>query len=91
MKPVEALDSILETYDAFYITNKYGDNGTHELEFAVLLEYIFTVNDKPDELALRAIAWIKDCYDCYYKENYKDDSDDTAFSYLRKFIMGVTE
>lgn len=34
------------------------------------------------ELVENAIAWIKDCYDCYYKNDFENE-EGTAFEYLR--------
>ena len=82
-KGLKALEEIQNNYDAFYITNKYGDNGTHKKEFDILKE---VVGD--DDLGLRAINWIKHQYDCYYKSNYIDNVEKSAFDYLEEIIKG---
>lgn len=76
MKYEEALDNIKNSYDAFFIQNKYGDNGTHDEEFKLLASL--------PELNLEkgALCWIKYEYDCYYKDSYADEKD-TAFEYIR--------
>ena len=75
----EAITEIYQSYDAFYIENKYTeDGGTHKKEFDVLIEFV-----KNDERALRIINWIKHHYDCYYKIE-ADNS--IEFYYLRNFI-----
>ena len=73
----EALDSIKESYDAFYIENKYGTN-THLKEFELL-------SNLKGEKVVNAINWIMFEYDCYYKDDY-DDENGTAFGYLRGLI-----
>lgn len=78
-KKIKALDSIKDSYDAFYIANKYGDNGTHDKEFELLSEL-------KGELVPKALGWIKHQYDCYYKDKYKDESG-SAFEYLRNLIL----
>lgn len=56
----EALKSIKESYDAFFVLNKYGA-GTHVEEFKQLKEHF-----KYDVMALRALNYIQHEYDCYY-------------------------
>lgn len=75
---LKALDEIKEGYDAYYIQNKYGDEKTHQKQFDMLKEL------KGDKVP-NALNWIADCYDCYYKDDYKDESG-TAFEYLRNLI-----
>ena len=72
----QAIDSIYNDYDAFYITNKYGD-GTHGKEFGIIIEAT-----KGDSKAVQAIGWIKNCYDCYYKADFAAGTG-TAFDYLK--------
>ncbi len=74
----KALDDLFNNYDAFYIDNKYGNN-THKEQFELLSQL-------KGEKVQNAIGWIKDCYDCYYKDDYKGD--ETAFAYLRSLING---
>lgn len=76
MKFEEALDKIKNSYDAFYIENKYG-KGTHNKEF----ELLATLPDL--SLEKGALCWIKHEYDCYYKEDYEDEKG-TAFEFIRK-------
>lgn len=76
MKFEEALDKIKNSYDAFYIENKYG-KGTHNKEF----ELLATLPDL--SLEKGALCWIKYQYDCYYKEDYEDEKG-TAFEFIRK-------
>ena len=64
IKELEAVKEILNSYDAFYITNKYGDDGTHKEEFNLLKDYF-----KNDEVGLKALSWISHVYDCYYKKD----------------------
>ncbi len=72
-KYIEALNTLKNEYDAYLIENKYG-GGTHPEEFKLLYELIM---DGP--LAINAIGWIKNCYDCYYKNELTEES---AFAYL---------
>lgn len=80
---LKALDEIKESYDAFYIENKYGSN-THQKQFDLLEQ-----NVKGDKMP-NALGWIKNCYDCYYKNEYEDESG-TAFEYIRNQIKEVEE
>ncbi len=80
---LKALDEIKESYDAYYIENKYGTN-THQRQFDLLEQ-----NVKGD-LMQAALGWIKDCYDCYYKDDFKDESG-SAFEYIRQQINEVKE
>ena len=80
---LKALDDIKESYDAFYIENKYGSN-THQKQFDLLEQ-----NVKGDKMP-NALGWIKNCYDCYYKNEYEDESG-TAFEYIRNQINEVEE
>lgn len=75
------LDKIIDSYDAFYMINKYSgeslDGNTHKEEFLELLDYF-----KDDTLTKSAICWMLDCYDCYYKNDYLND-DQSAIVYLK--------
>ena len=70
----EAINNLKNGYDAFYLENKYGC-GTHEKEF----EYLSTLFEKAEN----ALAWIKDCYDCYYKDELPYGN---AFDYLESLV-----
>lgn len=71
-KYVEALNTLMNEYDAYYIENKYGV-GTHQREFEILSE--LKGKFVPD-----TIGWIKKSYDCYYKN---DPDMTSAFRYLK--------
>lgn len=73
---IKAIDDLWNNYDAFLFNNKYGEN-THKKQFKLLEEKF-----KKDEMSMKAIKWIKNCYDCYYKEDFNDDK--SAFAYLKK-------
>ena len=75
----EAINKLKNEYDAFYIENKYG-SGTHKEEFELL-------STLKGEYVRNALAWIKDCYDCYYKDELEDDN---PFDYLES-LLGETE
>lgn len=75
---LKALDEIKEGYDAFYFENKYGTN-THQKQFDLLKD-----NVKGDKM-LNALGWIYNYYDCYYKDDFKDEKG-TAFEYIRNQI-----
>ena len=76
----EALDKIRNSYDAFYFENKYG-TCTHEKEFQLLAD-----NLKDDKISISAINWIRNCYDCYYKDEYLYESINNPFGYLKNKI-----
>ena len=76
---LNALNEIKDSYDAFFIENKYGDN-THKKQFDLLSKELNLPLDKG------ALAWIKYEYDCYYKGDYEDETG-TAFEYIRNLIL----
>lgn len=79
---INAIDDLLNEYDAYYFINKYSelDKNTHRTQLSMLFELL-----KDDELSMRALNWIKNAYDCYYKEEVKEDADN-AFDYLKEVI-----
>lgn len=78
---MKAINRILNYYDAYYFKNKYGEeDNTHKKEFDLLKEYF-----KKDITALRAIDWIKNKYDCYYKNEFNNDKN-SAFAYLKSKV-----
>nr|DAP03740.1 MAG TPA: hypothetical protein [Caudoviricetes sp.] len=79
---INAVDDLLNEYDACYFINKYSelDKNTHRTQLSMLFELL-----KDDEQSMRALNWIKNAYDCYYKEEVKED-DDNAFDYLKEVI-----
>jgi hypothetical protein len=80
---LNALDEIKDGYDAFFMSNKYDDDNsknTHKEQFALLSKELNLPLDKG------ALAWIKYEYDCYYKNNYEDETG-TAFEYVRNLIL----
>lgn len=79
---LKALDEIKDTYDAFYITNKYDEEnktGTHTKQFDLLSKELELPLDRG------ALAWIKWEYDCYYKKDYENE-ENTPFGYVRNVI-----
>lgn len=79
---INAIDDLLNEYDAYYFINKYSEleENTHGAQLSMLFELL-----KDDELSMRALNWIKNAYDCYYKEEIKKE-EDNAFNYLKKVI-----
>jgi hypothetical protein len=79
---INAIDDLLNEYDAYYFINKYSEleENTHVTQLSMLFELL-----KDDELSMRALNWIKNAYDCYYKEEIKKE-EDNAFNYLKKVI-----
>lgn len=78
---LKAVDSLLDSYDAYYIANKYDEkNNTHKKEFKMLIDLF-----ENSEMDLRAIQWIHNCYDCYYKSQYEND-EKSPFAYLKASI-----
>lgn len=79
---INAVDDLINSYDAYYFLNKYSElnEGTHGKQFEMLYDYL-----KDDEMCVRALKWIKNCYDCYYKEDVKDNKE-SAFYYLKNEI-----
>ena len=86
-KELEALRRIYETYDAFYLTNKYGspNDGTHGEEFKTLEKVC--VSDK----AKHALSFIRFNYDCYYKNEISFDEKTSVFGYLANYIKEVVK
>lgn len=73
---IKVIDDLWNNYDAFLFYNKYEEN-THKKQFELLEERF-----KQDKMSMKAIKWIKNCYDCFYKEDFNDDK--SAFAYLKK-------
>ena len=73
---IKVINDLWNNYDAFLFYNKYEEN-THKKQFELLEERF-----KQDEMSMKAIKWIKNCYDCFYKEDFNDDK--SAFAYLKK-------
>lgn len=82
---LKKLNEIKDEYDAYYIENKYGE-GTHKEQFKKLREHL-----KDDEMSMRALNWISQCYDCYYKDDkiYNIEGDANPFYYLETKIKEV--
>lgn len=83
-KLLNALNELLNDYDAYYFMNKYdifeSNECTHHEQFMLLKYFV-----KDDELGNSALRWIRYAYDCYYKEEILE-AENTAFSYLKKLI-----
>lgn len=78
---IKAVDDLLNEYDAYYIMNKYDEeNNTHKKQFEMLIKLF-----ENDSKSLRAIQWIHNCYDCYYKNQFEND-DESPFAYLKGSI-----
>lgn len=81
-KLLEALDEIKDSYDAYFMFNRYDENNsrnTHKEEFALLSKELgLPLNEGP-------LGWIYHCYDCYYKDKYANEKN-TAFGYIRNLI-----
>lgn len=76
---LKAINDLQNEYDAFYMMNRYSwekDENTHAKEFKMLSTL------KGDKVQ-NALAWIHDCYDCYYKDELDEDN---AFAYLETVI-----
>lgn len=73
---LNAVDKLENEYDAFYLGNRYDVDNTHKEEFELLKQL------KGDKVP-NALAFIHDCYDCYYKS---ENGEDSPFEYLRKVI-----
>lgn len=80
---LKALDEIKESYDAFYIENKYG-NCTHKEQFEKLSQV------KGLSIEKGALAWIRYEYDCFYKNEFEIETG-TAFEYIRDLINKEVE
>jgi hypothetical protein len=81
------VNNLLDSYDAFYFQNKYSeaDKTTHSEEFVELGKLL-----KEDDTSMRALGWIKNCYDCYYKADLeKPENKDNAFNYLKNKIEEI--
>lgn len=81
---LKLVDNLMESYDAYYFANKYvkADKTTHGFEFVELGKLL-----KDDDHSMRALGWIRNCYDCYYKDELKEEENkDNAFNYLKNKI-----
>lgn len=77
-KYLQALEKIKNEYDAYYIENKYGD-GTHKEEFDLINSIL------PDKHK-GSLNRIRNCYDCYYKNQLNENS---AFAYLEQILKEI--
>lgn len=86
MSEIEAIDNLFNSYDAYLINNKYGsiEGNTHEKEFKILIDRF-----KNDEMSMKAINWILNCYDYYYKDEFSDDK--SAFAFLKNRLEEVKD
>lgn len=73
---LKAIDELEYNYDAYFMGNRYGTENTHAKQFELLSKL------KGDKVK-NALAWIHDCYDCYYKDELEEDN---AFNYLRGIV-----
>ena len=73
---INAVNNLKDTYDAFFMGNRYGLENTHKKDFDLLS------NLKGDKVP-NALGWIHDCYDCYYKDELEKGN---AFDYLLEVI-----
>ena len=69
---------IWKSYDAYYFANKYGEYTTHKEQFNRIYELL-----KDDKLSDKALGWIANCYDSYYKNEYDEKNDSNPFYYLQ--------
>lgn len=79
---LKAVDELMDSYDAFYVMNKYGelDKNTHGTQLSMLYELL-----NNDDMAMLALYWIQYSYDCFYKEEVEGNADN-PFNYLREQI-----
>lgn len=73
---LKAIDKLENEYDAYFMGNRYGSENTHKKEFELL-------SNLKGKLVGNALAWIRNRYDCYYKDELPDDN---AFNYLRGIV-----
>ena len=88
-KYLQYVDNLKNSYDAYYFQNKCDDitKTTHSKEFIELINLL-----EKDDISLRALGWIRDCYDCYYKDELElEENKDNAFNYLIKTINKLFE
>lgn len=85
-KLLKAIEDLWTSYDAYYFINKYDDleKNTHKEQFELLINQL-----EDDEMSMKAINWIKICYDSYYKNEFDDEQEDNAFNYLRNKIEEI--
>lgn len=86
-KLLKALEEIRENYDAFFISNKYCDENldtnTHKRQFD------FLKNNLNGEYKMNALNWIKNNYDCCYKDDFPIDDKNNPFGYLKELIINL--
>lgn len=82
---MDDLLKIKNEYDAHYFLNKYSvADGTHAKEFERLWELF-----KDDGEAKVMLLWIQMSYDCYYKEEFEEQSLTNPFYYLETKIKEI--
>ena len=77
---LKSVNNLQNEYDAFLMMNRYSwlNKNSHSKEFEILSKL-------KDTKVKNALAWIHDCYDCYYKDEIAKDKDN-PFNYLREVI-----
>lgn len=78
---LESVNNLQNEYDAFLMMNRYSwgiDKNSHAKEFELLSKL-------KGEKVQNALAWIHDCYDCYYKDEI-EKNENNPFNYLRGYI-----
>lgn len=78
---LESVNNLQNEYDAFLMMNRYSweiDKNSHAKEFELLSKL-------KGEKVQNALAWIHDCYDCYYKDEIAKN-ENNPFNYLRGSI-----
>lgn len=82
------LKDILDSYDAYFIVNKYGnkEQNTHHEQFSTLKELL-----KDDKASLVALDYLYYNYDCYYKNEFNTMDDSNPFYYLQKILNSLKD
>ena len=77
---LKSVNNLQNEYDAFLMMNRYswGNKNSHAKEFEMLSKL-------KDTKVKNALAWIHDCYDCYYKDEIAKDKDN-PFNGVGKLI-----
>ena len=74
---LQALEKIMNTYDAYCYENKYG-GCTHKKEFWLLTHL-------KGEYVLNALGWLQLVYDCSWADEFRKE-EGTAYTYLKRII-----
>lgn len=82
------LKNIYDTYDTYFIVNKFGtkEQNTHYEDFKMLNEIL-----RDNKEALNALSYLYYHYDCFYKNEYNKMTDENPFYVIQMELNKLKE